>query len=267
MVGSGLPWYLHSSGAWNDFPVNNGSYIYIEYWIIDNILKVHVHKGFFAKAARVPTWDPAIFFWVCESIFLFGERNGESLFSWWDGLSALIFFLLDEVRTFWIVIGRHAAKNRPKHYIVIKWSWTPNRDSGPGFSDWFAKDFLRKSRETSAKAAKEKVSMEASSPHSTFAAASQGNVVNNEPLLFPGGIFPTLGRLPDPSHSYRLHAVWCISTAQKWIAATPRRINVGLAKVFLLAKNGRLQIEECGTTATHIYTYIYMFCFFDVVYI
>ena len=116
---------------------------------------------------------------------------------------------------------------------------------------------MRKSRESSAKAAKEKVSMEASSPHSTFAAASQGNVVNNEPLLFPGGIFPTLGRLPDPSHSYHLHAVWCVSTAQKWIAATPPRINVGLAKVFfLLAKNGRLQIEECGTTATHIYIYI-----------
>ena len=200
-----------------------------------------------------------------KGIFIWRKKWQKFILMRWGGLNGLIFYFPrwseNLLNCYW------QAENRPKHYIVIKWSWTPNHDSGPGFSDWFAKDFLRKSRETSAKAAKEKVSMEASSPHSTFAAASQGNVVNNEPLLFPGGIFPTLGRLPDPSHSYRLHAVWCISTAQKWIAATPRRINVGLAKVFLLAKNGRLQIEECGTTATHIYTYIYMFCFFDVVYI
>jgi hypothetical protein len=37
--------------------------------------------------------------------------------------------------------------------------------------------------------------MEASSPLGTFAAASQANVVNNETLLFPGGIllnFPNM---------------------------------------------------------------------------
>ena len=110
-------------------------YIYIEYWIIDNILKVHVHKGFLPRPPGFQHETPRFFSEFAKVFFLFGERNGESLFSWWDGLSALIFFLLDEVRTFWIVIGRHAAKNRPKHYIVIKWSWTPNHDSGPGFSD------------------------------------------------------------------------------------------------------------------------------------
>ena len=105
--------------------------------------------------------------------------------------------------------------------------------------------------------------MEASSPHSTFAAASQGNVVNNEPLLFPGGIFPTLGRLPDPSHSYRLHAVWCISTAQKWIAATPRRINVGLAKVFFIGEEWPFADRRMWNNRhTHIYIiYIYVLFF------
>ena len=45
----------------------------------------------------------------------------------------------------------------------------------------FSVDLQRIFCESSAKeVAKEKVSMEASSPHSTSAAASQGNVVNNE---------------------------------------------------------------------------------------
>ena len=84
--------------------------------------------------------------------------------------------------------------------------------------------------------------MEASSPHSTFAAAAQGNVVNNETLLFPGGIFPTwpcihglastLGCLPDPSHSYSTVCMLleCVSTAQKRTAATPAKINVEFTK-------------------------------------
>jgi hypothetical protein len=57
----------------------------------------------------------------------------------------------------------------------------------------FSVDLQRIFRETCTKAvAKEKVSMEASSPHSTFAAASQGNVVNNETLLFPWWNLPNM---------------------------------------------------------------------------
>ena len=132
---------------------------------------------------------PRTFFsWVRECIN-FGEGNGERL-SWWSGLSGKISYFPrwseSLLSCYW------QAENRPKHYIVIKWSWTPNHDSGCGLLEWFAKDCLRKSRESSTKAvAKEKASMEASSPHSTFAVASQGNMVNNETLLFPGGIFPT----------------------------------------------------------------------------
>ena len=81
-----------------------------------------------------------------------------------------------------------------------------------------------------------------SSPHSTFAATSQGNVVNNETLLllFPGGIFPTwpciypCGCFPDRSHSTVCMLFECASTAQKWIAATPRKIYIGFAKVFFI---------------------------------
>jgi hypothetical protein len=57
------------------------------------------------------------------------------------------------------------------------------------------KVFLRKFRESFAKTVAIKMSMEASSPLGTFAAASQANVVNNETLLFPGGIllnFPNM---------------------------------------------------------------------------
>ena len=136
------------------------------------------------------------------------------------------------------------VENRPKTiyiYIVIKWSWL---NPQPRFRVWIfrliCKGFLRKSRESSAKAvAKEKVSMEASSPHSTFAAASQGNVVNNEPLLFPGGIFPTRpciypwlspGSLTQLPFACCLSASQQQSTAQKWIAAVPWKINARFAK-------------------------------------
>jgi len=69
--------------------------------------------------------------------------------------------------------------------------------------------------------AKEKVSMEASSPRSTFAAASQGNVENNETLQFPGGIFPTWPLHLPLAVSQIAHTVAacmlfeCVSTAQK----------------------------------------------------
>ena len=91
----------------------------------------------------------------------FGERNGEHLF-WWSCLSGLISYFPrwseSLLSCFW------QAENRPKHYIVIKWSWTPQ----PRFRVWIFRlickgFFLRKFHESSAKAvAKEKVSMEAS---------------------------------------------------------------------------------------------------------
>ena len=126
-----------------------------------------------------------------KGIFIWRKKWQKFILMRWGGLNGLIFYFPrwseNLLNCYW------QAENRPKHYIVIKWSWTPNHDSGCGFFGWFARFFLRKSRESSAKAvAKEKVSMEASSPHSTFAAASQGNVVNNETLLFPWWNLPNM---------------------------------------------------------------------------
>ena len=74
--------------------------------------------------------------------------------------------------------------------------------------------------------AKEKVSIEASSPHSTFAAASQVNVVNDDYFLveFPqNGLASTLGCLPDRSHRYCLHAVWLCLNSTKVDSGNPAK--------------------------------------------
>ena len=140
----------------------------------------------------------------------------------------------------------------------------PNHDSGCGFFGWFAKDFLRKFCESSAKAADDKVSMEASSPHSTFAATSQGNVVNNETLLFPGGISQhglpfALGCLSDISHSYCLHADRVRLSSTKADSCNPAKDKRGVREhIFSFAKSGRLQIKELRSTATYIRTYQYI---------
>ena len=80
----------------------------------------------------------SFFSWVHESIICFGERICEHL-SWWGGLSGLIsnFPRWSEnlLNCYW------QAETRPKHYIVIKWSRTPNHDSLCGFFGWFAKEF------------------------------------------------------------------------------------------------------------------------------
>ena len=148
---------------------------------------------------------------------LFGRRIGESL-SWWACLSGLICHYSrwseNRLNCYW------EAKNRPKHYNVTKWSWTPNHGSGCRFFGWFATVFfLRKSGESSAKAvAKEKVSIEASSPHSTFAAASQVNVVNDETLLFPCGIspkWPCIYPWLSPGSLTQLPFAYCLSAPQQ----------------------------------------------------
>ena len=139
-------------------------------------------QGFLvAKAARVPTWDRARCSFLSSRFFC--KRNGES-FSWRGGLSSLISdfprWSKNLLNCYW------QAKNGPKLYIVIKWSWIPNHDSGCGLSGWPAKDFFCETLAKVARAkavAKEKVAIEASSPHSTFAAASQGNRVNIPYLL------------------------------------------------------------------------------------
>ena len=68
--------------------------------------------------------------------------------------------------------------------------------------------------ESSAKAlAKEMVSMEALSPHSTFALSREAG--NNETLLFIAMALHLPLAVSDHSHSCRLHAVWlCLSSTK-----------------------------------------------------
>lgn len=104
-------------------------------------------------------------------------------------------------------------------------------------------DLQRIFRESSAKAlAKEMVSMEALSPHSTFALSREAG--NNETLLFIAMALHLPLAVSDHSHSWRSHAVWLCLSSTKVDNHNPAKEKRRLAKVYKFSPLGISPIKR-----------------------